>query len=137
MASFFDKFKKKPFHERKAVVEPKKESKPTERSVGEAKRGTPATGNAHRVLVRPIISEKSTRLVQARTYVFEVARSATKDQVARAVTAVYGIAPQRVNMAVISGHRVRFGKVSGKMRDWKKAIVTLPSGAKIDLTAKD
>ncbi|MEK7516875.1 MAG: 50S ribosomal protein L23 [Patescibacteria group bacterium] len=137
MPSFFDrlKFNRKPFRDRKTAdgVPKDKEAKQPEPREAKAKRGPAETGGAHRVLIRPIVSEKATRLAQEHTYVFEVGRSATKDQVARAVAAVYGVVPRRVNMAVVAGHRVRFGKVTGKMRDWKKAIVTLPTGAKIDL----
>lgn len=137
MNAFFDRFKfnRKPFRDRKTVdgASKEKEAKRPEPREAKAKRGPSETGVAHRVLIRPIVSEKATRLAQEHTYVFEVSRLATKDQVARAVAAVYGVSPRRVNMAVAPGHRVRFGKVAGTMGDWKKAIVTLPTGSKIDL----
>ena len=46
---------------------------------------------------------------------------------------MYGITPVSVNIQNVRGKRVRFGRVRGKRKDWKKAIVTLPEGKTINV----
>lgn len=83
------------------------------------------------ILVKPLITEKATNLVQLNQYVFEVSRGANKIQVAQAIEARYGVKPKKVNMLNNQGKITRRGRTVGKTKDWKKAIVTLPTGQTI------
>ncbi|HJV32950.1 MAG TPA: 50S ribosomal protein L23, partial [Patescibacteria group bacterium] len=86
------------------------------------------SGEAHRVLLKPVFSEKSSLLQAQGKYVFIVAKNATKVDVAAAIRDLYGVKPASVRVIVHKGKEVRFGKFSGKEKDEKKAIVTLAPG---------
>lgn len=88
---------------------------------------------AYRVLVRPIITEKAADQGAHNKYVFEVARAANKIDVNKAVEEVYGIKPKAVNIVSMKGKRVRYGRIRGQRKDWKKAVVTLPEGKSINI----
>jgi large subunit ribosomal protein L23 len=87
----------------------------------------------HEVLVRPIISEKNTMLNERGQYVFEIAERANKIQVRQAVEEVFKVKVAAVNVLHVSGHRRRVGRNFGMSRAWKKAIVTLQPGERIEL----
>jgi large subunit ribosomal protein L23 len=83
------------------------------------------------VLVRPMVTEKAARLNSLNQYVFEIARGANKIMVARAVEKQFGIKPVSVNILNRLGKtRVR-GRITGKTKKLRKAIVTLPAGKTI------
>jgi large subunit ribosomal protein L23 len=88
---------------------------------------------AYRVLLRPIISEKGTILAEANTYLFRVAKSASKPEIARAVYHVYGTMPIRVRVINVLGKRRKSGRSQGQTQNWKKAVVVLPAGQKIQI----
>ena len=93
-----------------------------------------ATAGAFDVLRRPIISEKAAALSEKNGVAFEVAPHATKDDVARAVQAIYNVKPTKINIVVVKGKVKSFrGRASGTQRTVKKAYVTLPADAKLDL----
>lgn len=85
--------------------------------------------NAHDVLRRPIVSEKSYSLLDQGKYTFEVAPQANKTQIKIAVEQIFGVKVESVNTVNIKGktRRTRFGM--GKRKDTKKAIVSLREGA--------
>ena len=91
--------------------------------------------NAHDVIVRPIVSEKSYDLMEQNRYTFEVHKSARKEQIAAAVEEVFGVTVLKVNTMNVAGkpRRLRYNK--GLSRSWKKAIVTVKAGDTIDLFA--
>ena len=91
--------------------------------------------NAHDIIIRPIVSEKSFELMEQGRYTFEVAKDAKKEQIAAAVSEVFGVTVTSVNTMNVSGkpRRLRYNK--GLSRSWKKAIVTLKDGDAIDLYA--
>lgn len=91
--------------------------------------------NSHDVIIRPIVSEKSYDLMEQNRFTFEVARDAKKEQIAQAVSEVFGVTVLKVNTMNVSGkpRRLRYNK--GLSRSWKKAIVTLKDGDTIDLFA--
>lgn len=91
--------------------------------------------NAHDIIIRPIVSEKSFDLMEQGRYTFEVAKDAKKEQIAQAVSEVFGVTVTSVNTMNVSGkpRRLRYNK--GLSRSWKKAIVTLKDGDTIDLYA--
>jgi len=90
-------------------------------------------GNAYRVLIKPLVTEKGTNLSAENKYLFEVSNDANKISVAGAIEEVYGVKPTNVNIVNIQGKRVRFGRSFGRRKDWKKAIITLPEGASINV----
>ena len=79
-------------------------------------------------------TEKGTTLEPDRKYLFEVARQATKIQVKKAVEEIYNVKVQGVNTIVVSGKKKRVRQQLGRTADWKKAIVTLKEGSKIEVT---
>lgn len=90
-------------------------------------------GNAYKVLIKPLITEKAGIMNAENKYVFEVANNSNKIEVAKAVREVYGIQPVNVNIIKVLGKNTRQGRTSGKRKDWKKAIVTLPKGQSIQI----
>ncbi len=92
----------------------------------------PATAFA-RVLIRPHLSEKAVMLAERGTYVFEVATDASAEEIKKAVHAIYAIRPTDVHIAHVRGRAVRFGRTMGTTNEWKKAMVTLPKGKKLDI----
>lgn len=84
-------------------------------------------------LVRPHITEKATALAERGQYVFEVVRHATKGQVAEAVRGRYGVTVTGVRMIRIPSKRIRAGRYRGTKPGYRKAIVHLKEGQKIDI----
>lgn len=96
-----------------------------------------ATAGTYDVLLRPVISEKSARLSECNGIVFEIAPKATKSDVAKAVQAIYNVKPSKVNVVVTKGKVKSFrGRSTGTQRTVKKAYVSLPADAKLDLSAE-
>ncbi len=89
--------------------------------------------DAFRILSAPVITEKATDLAQVGKYIFAVPVKATKSQVIEKIENVYGVSPLKVNMIYVTGKKVRRGRQWGKRNDWKKAIVTLPAGEKLEI----
>ena len=89
--------------------------------------------NSHDILRRPVITEKSTMLGERGQYVFEVAANANKIEVKRAVEEVFKVDVRAVNMLHMHGKTRRMGRSQGMTRAWKKAIVTLKPGGRIEL----
>ena len=89
--------------------------------------------NPNDIIIRPIISEKSTAAMEVNKYVFEVPIKANKVMVKQAVKAVFGVQPIDVNVLVVRGRQRRVRLRVGKTAAWKKAIVTLKAGDKINV----
>lgn len=89
------------------------------------------TGNAYKVLVRPLVSEKSYSASGQGQYIFIVNKSANKIEVRKAVEKVYDVKVTRVNILNVRGKARAFGSARGRTSDWKKAIVTLKKGQTI------
>jgi large subunit ribosomal protein L23 len=85
------------------------------------------------VLLRPIVTEKTTILTGADKYVFEVDLRANKNQIKEAIQVAFNVRVAEVNTMVMKGKPKRFGRKVTNRPDWKKAIVTLVPGDKIDL----
>jgi large subunit ribosomal protein L23 len=86
-----------------------------------------------RVIVRPVVTEKTTDLGEHDKYVFEVASDANKNEVKQAVERFFGVKVLAVRTMNMKGKPKRLGRYMGHRKDWKKAVVTLQSGDKIDL----
>ena len=87
----------------------------------------------YEVLRRPLITEKSTVLQAEGKYAFEVAGAASKPQIKQAVEKTFKVEVTAVNVMVVRGKRRRFGRQQLPAHPWKKAIVTLKPGDKIEL----
>lgn len=85
---------------------------------------------AQDIIIRPIVTEKTMSGVQAKKYTFEVAKDATKIDIARAVEELFGVKVSKVNTLHVRGHLRRQGRSEGYTREWKKAVVTLTEGSK-------
>lgn len=88
---------------------------------------------AHQVLLRPIVTEKTTRGGQDSQYTFEIRLTATKAQVRQSIRELYGIKPLAVNISRLPSQAVRFGRTRGRTVSRKKATVTVPRGKTIDV----
>lgn len=77
------------------------------------------------IIVRPIVTEKSNEALQEGKYTFEVAKKATKIQIATAVEKLFNVKVLKVNTMNVGGKQKRVGVHQGKTSDWKKAIVTI------------
>lgn len=89
----------------------------------------------HEILIRPIISEKNTLLNERSQYVFEVAEAANKIMIRQAVEELFKVNVKAVNVLNVHGKRKRSARTrtSGMTRSWKKAIVSLREGQRIEL----
>jgi large subunit ribosomal protein L23 len=85
------------------------------------------------ILVRPIITEKSVSGAENRKYVFEVHNDANKIEIEKSVHEYYKVDPTQVNIVKVKGKEKRFkGRNKGTTKNWKKAIVTVKKGQKIE-----
>ena len=86
------------------------------------------------VIVRPIVTEKTTDMGEhANRYVFEVARPANKLEIKQAVEKYFGVKVLDVHTMNVKGKPKRLGRHEGRRSNWKKAVVTVNPGDKIDL----
>ena len=86
----------------------------------------------YEVLRRPLITEKNTMLQAQNKYAFEVASRANKAQVKQAVEKAFKVKVNGVNVATVPGKEKRLGRRITHTPSWKKAIVTLKPGDKIE-----
>lgn len=114
-------FSKKPESEEK--VEYKKDS---------ATAGNGPTIKIPTILIQPRISEKAGKMAQMNKYVFVVAKGANKVEVKKAVELAYKVRVTQVNVVNNKGKIRNFGRTKGVTSDFKKAIVTLKAGDKIE-----
>lgn len=87
---------------------------------------------ARDIIIRPLITEKTTELMAEGKYVFKVAKSANKIEIAKAVKEIFDVKVEKVNTVVVKGKTKRIGRTSGKRPDYKKAIVKLAAGETIE-----
>ncbi|MEX1140526.1 MAG: 50S ribosomal protein L23 [Bacteroidota bacterium] len=88
------------------------------------------------IIARPILTEKITALQDRRQYAFEVAEKANKIEIAQAIEKRFKVTVLNVRTMVVKGKKktqlTRGGRFQGRTRLWKKALVTLKEGDKID-----
>jgi large subunit ribosomal protein L23 len=85
------------------------------------------------VIIRPVVSEKSYALIAEGKYTFRVADRAHKTQIAQAIEEVFGVHVTEVRTAKVRSKPKRRGLTKGRTRSWKKAIVQLAPGERIEL----
>ena len=88
---------------------------------------------ARDILIRPIVTEKSTALMEQGKYTVRVPLAATKIQIRQAVEQIFKVKVQAVNTMRYEGKLKRMGRTQGRRSDWKKAVVTLKPGEAIEL----
>ena len=89
--------------------------------------------NSHDLIIRPLMTEKSTALREEQNKVcFVVRRSANRVLVRQAVEETLNVKVKSVNIMNMVGKTKRLNRFVGKRSDWKKAVVTLEEGEKID-----
>lgn len=105
-----------------------------------SRRGKTATGKKEKVLFsgkryikKPWVSEKTTGLVSINQYVFLVDKSANKPLIREEVERHYGVQVESVNMILKRGKIKRLGRSIGRRPSFKKAVVTLKAGQKLDI----
>jgi len=88
------------------------------------------------IIKRPIITEKNTLKANLyNEYAFEVAINANRKQIKHAVEKLFDVKVLRVNTLIARKESRRLGRVAGKRKLWKKAIVKLKEGDKFDFVA--
>ena len=85
------------------------------------------------VLLAPVVSEKSYSLITDRKYTFKVHRNAHKTQVRQAVEELFGVRVESVNILKVQAKPKRRGLTKGMRPGWKKAIVQLRDGDRIEI----
>jgi large subunit ribosomal protein L23 len=89
--------------------------------------------DARTVIIRPVISEKSYALIADGKYTFRVNDRAHKTQIAQAVEEIFGVEVAGVRTSKVRAKPKRRGVHQGRTRSWKKAIVELAPGQRIEL----
>lgn len=88
----------------------------------------------HQVIIRPVISEKSYGLIEtANQYTFQVDKRANKNQIKRAVESAFEVRVRKVNTSNVKSKPKRQGLTRGRTATWKKAVVRLVDGERIEL----
>ncbi len=90
---------------------------------------------SYKIIVKPIVTEKATKLSEFNQVVFEVSYATNKIEIKSAVEKLFSVKVKAVNIVNIKGKVKRFKGVLGKRNDIKKAIVTLEEGNTIDISA--
>ena len=86
---------------------------------------------AYDIIKRPIITEQSMADTEMKRYTFEVAKSANKIEIAKAIEEIFGVKVAKVNTLNVQGKMKRVGRYpQGRTASWKKAMVTLTADSK-------
>ena len=103
-------------------------------SDGKAKATTVSRSRMYEVIRSPLITEKTTNGSEHGQVTFRVAMDATKPEIKQAVEGLFKVKVRAVNTVTVKGKSKVFRGRSGVRSDWKKAIVSLVDGHKIDVT---
>lgn len=127
-------FKKK--KSEKKTVKPKEELKEikVEKPV-EVPKTTKKTkpGEAYRILKTPHVTEKATDLAEKNQYIFKVSSQANKIEVKKAVQGIFGVDVVSVKIINVPAKKRRLGRIEGFRKGYKKAIVRIKEGQKIEV----
>ena len=88
--------------------------------------------NPRDLLIRPIITEKTSQMMSENKYTFQVPLDANKVEIRQAIEAIFNVKVEKVNTVRVLGKTKRMGRFVGKRSDYKKAIVKLAAGETID-----
>jgi large subunit ribosomal protein L23 len=133
--ALFDFFKKRKERERFERREKKKEEKEKPEEIKEKKKEAPtkASNFVSGIFMKPHVAEKSTFLNEKGIYVFEIGQKTNKIMVRQAIKEKYGVLPRKVNIVNIPSKNISFRGKKGTKRGFKKAMVYLKKGDKIEL----
>lgn len=84
------------------------------------------------IIIQPLSTEKSSRLKEYRQYTFKVLKGANKIEIKKAVEEIFKVKVEKVRVLNMKGKPRRMGIFSGRTSSWKKAIVSLKEGEKIE-----
>ena len=88
----------------------------------------------YHIVKKALITEKSTLArEEANKYVFEVDRRANKIEIVNAIEKLFKVKVLDVHVMNVTGKKKRLGRVVGQKRSWKKAVVTLAPGNRIEI----
>lgn len=87
---------------------------------------------ARELIKRPVITEKTTKLMEENKYCFIVDPKANKTQIKQAVEELFKVKVRSVNTLNVLGKVKRMGRYEGRRSSWKRAIVTLEKGSRIE-----
>ena len=90
---------------------------------------------SYKIILKPIVTEKATKLSEFNKVVFEVSNKSNKFEIKSAVEKLFSVKVKSINIVNIKGKIKRFKGVLGKRNDIKKAIITLVEGNTIDISA--
>ena len=89
---------------------------------------------ANKIIIKPLLTEKSYAGIQGKVYTFVVDKNADKVQIIKAVEELFGVKVASVNTVIVKGHKktqnTKAGRTVGRTSDYKKAIVTLKEDSK-------
>lgn len=89
--------------------------------------------NQYDIIKRPVVTEKTNiQKEEFNQVTFEVDKRANRVEIARAVEKIFNVKVANTRTAHVKGKIKRRGRILGKRKDWKKAIVTLMPGERID-----
>ena len=92
---------------------------------------------AEEIILKPIVTEKSSTALAENKYTFKVAKKATKIEIKRAVEKLFGVKVLSVNTMTVKGKEKSVRYQTGRTSDWKKAIVTIDTNpGEVSYTAK-
>ena len=90
---------------------------------------------SYKIIRKPIVTEKATKLSEFNKVVFEVASKSNKNEIKSAIEKLFSVKVKAVNIINTKGKVKRFKGVLGKRKDTKKAVITLVEGNTIDISA--
>ena len=90
---------------------------------------------AYNTIIKPLVTEKSTLLLENNQVVFLVDFNSNKIDIKKSIELIFGVKVSAVNVIKVKGKTKRFKGTLGKRPDYKKAIISLPDGQSIDLSA--
>ena len=89
--------------------------------------------DARSIIIRPIITERSTDMMELNRYTFEVHKDANKIEIAKAIEEIFKVKVVKVNTSIVKPKPKRVRYQLGYTRSWKKATVTLAEGDAIEV----
>lgn len=127
----FDRFKRKKPAPAKVVEAEKEKEVPKKKPPKKVKKEPPVL--AYKVLKSPHITEKSSQLAKENQYTFVVFPKANKKEIEKAISELYGVDVEKVRIVKKPSKQRRIGRQIGKKPGYKKAIVKIKPGQKIDI----
>ena len=89
---------------------------------------------AHEIIIRPLLTEKSYAGIQGKVYTFVVNKKAGKVEIKKAIEELFGVEVEKVNTCIVNGHKkyqnTKAGRTEGRTSDYKKAVVILKDSSK-------